>query len=356
MSLRIILTGGGTAGHVTPNLALLPYLKEEGFEVAYIGSYNFIESKLIPEAGIPYYGVSTGMLRRYKTLKNLTDPFKVFKGIRQAKKVIKEFKPDVIFSKGGYVGVPVTYAAKKCHVPVVLHESDMTPGLANKLCLPVASKICCNFPETVKLLPEKKAVLTGSPIRDELLEGDKDKGLKMCGFNDHKPVIMVIGGSLGAASINLAVREALPDLLKDFQIVHICGKGKLDEELVNKMGYIQFEYVTEGLNNLFAMADLVISRAGANSICEILALKKPNLLIPLSKQASRGDQILNAKSFEAQGYSMVLEDESCNAKNLLEKVTELYFLRQTYIDNMAKSTQTNANASIVAIIKELSKK
>ncbi len=354
MSGRIILTGGGTAGHVTPNLALLPYLKEQGFEVAYIGSYNFIESRLIPEAGIPYHGISTGMFRRYKTLKNLTDPFKVIKGIFQAKKIIKEFKPDVIFSKGGYVGVPVAYAAKLCRVPVVLHESDMTPGLANKLCLPMAKKICCNFPETLKLLPAKKAVLTGSPIRTELLTGNATLGRQMCGFVVSKPSIMVIGGSLGAASVNQAVREALPQLLKDFQIVHICGKGKLDESLNKTQGYVQFEYITEGLNNLFAMADLVISRAGANSICEILALKKPNLLIPLSK-ASRGDQILNAKSFEAQGYSMVLDDAECNAEHLVEKVTELYFLRQTYIDNMEKSGQTNAIKTILDVINKVKK-
>lgn len=346
---KIILTGGGTAGHVTPNLALLPYLEKADFEVAYIGSDEFIESRLIPEMGIPYCGISTGMLRRYKTIKNITDPFKVFKGIYQSIRYIKKFKPDVIFSKGGFVGLPVAYAGFLCRVPVIIHESDMTSGLANKLSLPVARKICCNFPETLSELPKKKAVLTGSPMRDELLKGISDNGYKMCGFTSDKPVIMIIGGSLGAASINKAVREALSVLLEDYQIVHICGKDKLDLNLENTKGYKQFEYVKDGLNDLFAMSDIIVSRAGANSICEILALKKPNLLIPLVK-ASRGDQILNANSFASQGYSMVLPDDECNSETLIEKVRELYNNKNKFIEAMNGSSQSNANESIIKVI------
>lgn len=349
-SKKIILTGGGTAGHITPNMALVPYLKEADFEVMYIGSVNSIESRLIPETDIPFIGISTGKLRRYLSLKNLSDPFRVIKGIFQAKKYIKKYKPDIVFSKGGYVGLPVAIGARLNRVPVVLHESDMTPGLANKLCLPFAKKICCNFPETVKQLPQNKAVLTGSPIRDEIFVGDRAEGISLCHFNTAKPVIMVIGGSLGAASVNEVVRSALPELLKDFQIVHICGKDKLDEALAGKEGYIQFEYVTDDLKHLFAMADIVISRAGANSICELLALKKPNLLIPLAK-GSRGDQLLNARSFEAQGYSVVLDEKDLNTETLIEKVTELYFTRQTYIDAMSKSAQINSNKRIVDVIK-----
>lgn len=351
---RIILTGGGTAGHVTPNLALVPFLKQEGFDITYIGSDQYLESRLVPETGLPYVGIKTGMLRRYRTVKNLTDPFRVLKGISQAKAFIKKYKPDVIFSKGGFVGLPVAYAGFLCHVPVIIHESDMTPGLANKLALPVVKKICCNFPETLSCLPKRKAVLTGSPIREEIFKGNAEKGRKLCGFVSDKPVIMAIGGSLGAASINKAIRDALPTLLGDFQIIHICGKDKLDSSLTNTPGYKQFEFVQDGLSDLFALADLVVSRAGANSICELLALKKPNLLIPLVK-ASRGDQILNANSFEAQGYSMVLPDDLCNAENLIEKITELYFLRQTYIDTMSRSKQTDAIKSIIAIIKAQAK-
>lgn len=351
---RIILTGGGTAGHVTPNLALLPYLKEAGFEVAYIGSDKYIESQLVPDEGIPYYGISTGMLRRYSTIKNLTDPFRVLKGICQAKRIIKQYRPNIIFSKGGFVGLPVAYAAFLCRIPVIIHESDMTPGLANKLSMPVAKRICCNFPETVKKIRGHKAILTGSPLRDELLSGDAATGRKLCGFKDSKPVVLVIGGSLGASSINKAIREALPTLLEDFNIIHICGQDKLDASIERTEGYKQFEYVTNNLNHLFALADLVVSRAGANSICEILALRKPNILIPLSK-ATRGDQILNAASFEAQGYSMILKDDECNAASISERITELYFLRQTYIDNMTKSSQGNAIKLILEVIRKYMK-
>ena len=305
---KIVLTGGGTAGHVTPNIALLPKLRELGYEIHYIGSYDGIEKKLIADFDIPYYGISTGKLRRYFDVKNFTDPFRVVKGFSEAKKILKQIKPDIVFSKGGFVSVPVVRAAASLKIPCIIHESDMTPGLANKLCIPVATKVCCNFPETLQNLPADKAVLTGSPIRGELTKGNKIAGLDLCGFSANQPVIMVIGGSLGAANVNKAVRDALPALLKDFQVVHLCGQGKVDNLLLNTKGYKQFEYVKAELKDLFAMADVVISRAGANAICELLALKKPNLLIPLVS-GSRGDQILNAKSFEAQGFSMVLSED-----------------------------------------------
>ncbi|MCR4990699.1 MAG: undecaprenyldiphospho-muramoylpentapeptide beta-N-acetylglucosaminyltransferase, partial [Lachnospiraceae bacterium] len=326
-------------------------LKNAGFKIAYIGSKDGIEGKLIADAGLPYYPISTGKLRRYFSFKNFTDPFRVLAGISQAKKIIKKERPNIVFSKGGFVGLPVVVAAKLCRVPVISHESDMSPGLANKLALPYSKRICCNFPETVKALPRKKAVLTGSPIRSELLSGSREKGLEICHFNSLRPVIMVIGGSLGAASVNEAVRKALPKLLPDFQIVHLTGKGKLDESYNNmsSKGYVQFEYVTDDLKHLFAMADLVISRAGANSICELVSLKKPNILVPL-KRGSRGDQVLNARSFEAQGFSIVVDDDENLADNLVEKVTELYFTRQTYIDCMSTSSQNNAIRTIVSLI------
>lgn len=293
MGKKIVLTGGGTAGHVTPNIALLPHLKELGYDIFYIGSYDGIEKKLISDFEIPYYGISTGKFRRYFDVKNFTDPFRVVKGYSEARKILKEIQPDLVFSKGGFVSVPVVRAAASLDIPSIIHESDMTPGLANKLCIPVADKICCNFPETLKLLPEGKAALTGSPIREELAKGNKIAAYDLCGFHPSKPVLMVIGGSLGAAAINKTVREALPELLKDFQVVHICGKEKVDNLLLNTKGYKQFEYVKGELKDLFAMADLVISRAGANSICELLALKKPNLLIPLPAASSRGLSLIH---------------------------------------------------------------
>lgn len=353
---KIVLTGGGTAGHVTPNIALIPKLQEEGYEIAYIGSYDGIEKKLIGDFDIPYTGISTGKFRRYLDVKNLTDPFRVIKGYAEAKKYLKEIKPDVVFSKGGFVSVPVVRAAASLKIPCIIHESDMTPGLANKLCIPVAEKVCCNFPETMKMLPEGKAVLTGSPIREELSKGNKLAGLELCGFTANKPVIMVTGGSLGAANVNKAVRNALPRLLEDFQVVHLCGKDKVDNLLLNTPGYKQFEYIKSEMKDLFAMADLVISRAGANAICELLALKKPNILIPLPASSSRGDQILNAKSFEAQGFSIVIDEDDLTTDLLVDKVHELYFSKQTYHDAMGKSGQMDSIKTIVQLINEAAEK
>ena len=347
---RIVFTGGGTAGHVTPNIALFPKLRELGYDIHYIGSYEGIEKKLIEDYKIPYYGISTGKLRRYFDPKNFSDPFRVIKGFAEAKKILKTLKPDVVFSKGGFVSVPVVRAAASLKIPCIIHESDMTPGLANKLCIPVASKICCNFPETLTGLPAEKAVLTGSPIREELSKGNKFHAMDLCGFTSGKPVILVIGGSLGAAGVNSLVRDALPQLLEDFQIVHICGKDKIDNLLLNKQGYKQFEYVKEDLKDLFALADIVISRAGANAICELLALRKPSLLIPLPASSSRGDQILNAKSFESQGFSMVADEDDLTPYTLVEKVHELYFTRQSFIDAMQNSSQRNSIATIIELI------
>ena len=352
---KIVLTGGGTAGHVTPNIALIPELQKQGYEVHYIGSYEGIESRLIPELGIPYYGISSGKLRRYIDPKNLSDPFKVIRGYGQARHLLKVIRPDVVFSKGGFVSVPVVVAAKTRHIPCVIHESDMTPGLANKISMPSASKICCNFPETIEHLPAGKAVLTGSPIRQELLSGDKYKALEFLHFTQDKPVIMVVGGSLGSVAVNDAVRSILPELLQSFQVVHLCGKGKIDESLKDLKGYAQFEYIKDELKDLFALTDLVISRAGANAICELLALHKPNLLIPLSANASRGDQILNARSFERQGYSVVLEEEELNHDVLLKAITDLYQNRETYIQTMKNSPQQNSIDTIIDLIESVAR-
>lgn len=350
---KIVLTGGGTAGHVTPNIALIPKLKEMGYEIHYIGSYDGIEKKLIEDYGIPYYGVSTGKFRRYMDPKNFSDPFRVLKGLSEAKKILKEIKPDVIFSKGGFVSVPVVRAAGSLKIPCVIHESDLTPGLANKLCIPIATKVCCNFPETIQYIKGDKAVVTGSPIREELRLGKKEEAYKLCGFDNSKPVVLVIGGSLGAMAVNQIVRDALPRLLEDFQVVHICGKEKMDNLLINKPGYKQFEYVKAELKDIFAMADVVISRAGANAICELLALRKPNLLIPLPTKASRGDQLLNAESFETQGFSMVVPEEELDEDILVDRVHELYFQRDTYIENMSKSGMHDSITTIVGIIEDL---
>ena len=353
---KILLTGGGTAGHVTPNIALLPHLKEAGYEISYVGSYAGMEKELIEAQHIPYYGISSGKLRRYFDPKNFSDPFKVIKGLGQAIHLIHKLKPDVIFSKGGFVSVPVVLAARFCHVPAIIHESDLTPGLANKIAIPCATKVCCNFPETMKYLPAEKAVLTGSPIRRELLSGNAAAARKLCGFDESRPVLFVIGGSSGSVIINNAVREALPTLLKEFQVIHMCGKGNLEPTLAPTNGYHQIEYIGKELRDIFAMSDVVVSRAGANSICELLALRKPHILIPLSAAASRGDQILNAESFERQGYSYVIQEENLTNDTLLRGITHVMEHRQEYIAAMEQSKLNEAIATILGLLHEAADK
>ena len=352
---RIVLTGGGTAGHVTPNMALIPKLKEAGYDVQYIGSYEGIEKKLIEEMQIPYHGISSGKLRRYFDLKNFSDPFRVVKGYSEARQLMKALKPDIVFSKGGFVSVPVVLAAKAKKIPCIIHESDMTPGLANKIAIPSATKVCCNFPETITHLPEGKAVLTGSPIREELFTGNKQEALDSLGFTKDKPTLMVIGGSLGSVAINNAIRKNVDALLENFQIIHCCGKDHLDESLEGKAGYRQFEYVKKELASYLALADVVVSRAGANAICELLALRKPNVLIPLSAAASRGDQILNAASFEKSGYSKVIQEEDVTDEALIAAVKEVYENRETYIAAMNQSELANPIETILNLILEESK-
>ncbi len=351
---KIIMTGGGTAGHVTPNIALMPELKNRGYEISYIGSYAGMEKELIENCGIPYTGIASGKLRRYFDIKNFSDPFRVIQGYFQAKSILKKERPDVVFSKGGFVSVPVVLAAGSLHIPAIIHESDMTPGLANKIAMRGAAKICCNFPETIKALPADKAVLTGTPIRAELLSGDPKKAYEFTGLDDKKPILLIIGGSQGSVFVNTALRKSLDDLLQDFYIIHLCGKGNLDESLKDKAGYVQYEYISTELPDLFAAANVVISRAGANSICELLALHKPNILIPLSLNASRGDQILNARSFEAQGFSYVMEEETVSEDTLCAAVRRVYEDRDKYINAMNDSGQMDSIKTIADLIDEIS--
>ena len=348
---KIVLTGGGTAGHVTPNLALIPELVKEGWSVSYIGAHDGIEKTLIEKIGVDYYGVSTGKLRRYFSTKNFTDMFRVVGGVKEAASLIHKLRPDVVFSKGGFVAVPVVLGAKMNGVPVIIHESDITPGLANKIAIPFAKKVCTTFPETLQYIPTKKGINTGTPIRKELFLGDEKKGLEICGFNRQKPILMMMGGSLGSVKINTDLRKALPKILKDFQLIHICGKGNLDKSLDSMDGYKQFEYLSEELPHIFAIAEIVISRAGSNSISEFLALKKPNLLIPLSAKASRGDQILNAESFEKQGFTMVLREEDMNPETILQGIEVLYEKREMFIERMNQSHLSDGVKAVMNVIR-----
>ncbi len=349
---KIIMTGGGSAGHVTPNLALVPKLKELGYEIEYIGTKDGIERKIIEDENIKYHAISSGKLRRYFDIKNFTDPFKVLKGILQAIVILKKEKPNIVFSKGGFVAVPVVIAAHLSKIPVIAHESDLTPGLANRLSAPYCTRVCVTFPESVKNIKDNKGVLTGTPIREELLKGSRILGRQICGFEDKKPVLLIIGGSLGSKFINDTIRKVIDKLIESYNIVHICGKGNIDKSLESRKSYKQFEYISEELPHVMNAADIVISRAGANAIFELLALRKPNLLIPLSKKSSRGDQILNAASFERSGYSLVIQEDDLNERILLEKLEELYENKDKFINKMSSSSIKNGVDNIIRLIQE----
>ena len=343
MPKTIVLTGGGSAGHVTPNLALIPLLQEHGWDIHYIGTQDGIERSLL--AGVPgvtYHAISAGKLRRYRDLRNLTDPFRVVAGCGQAGAILKQVSPRVLFSKGGFVAVPVTAAAYFRHVPVVCHESDLTPGLANRISAKFATTICTTFDETAVMLGAKGQA-TGAPLRDTLFAGRREEGLQLCGFSGQKPVLMMTGGGLGAQAVNECLRSALPALLPQFDIVHLCGKGNLTD--IDQPGYRQFEYVEEGMPHLLASADLVLTRAGSNTIFELLALGKPHLLVPLPLSASRGDQLKNAESFAKKGYSMVLFQENMTPDTLTHALETLYTDRNRYISAMTSPVQGGMQVS-----------
>ncbi|AFY73138.1 UDP-N-acetylglucosamine--N-acetylmuramyl-(pentapeptide) pyrophosphoryl-undecaprenol N-acetylglucosamine transferase [Synechococcus sp. PCC 7502] len=348
---KIILTGGGTAGHVTPNIALIPRLQSLGWEVEYIGSKHGIEQRLISELHIPFYGIASGKLRRYFDLQNFIDPFKIIKGVFDAYFLLRKIKPDIIFSKGGFVTVPVILGAWANGIPIIIHESDITPGLANKISIPFATKICVTFPETLKYIPQ--AVFTGLPIRTEILGGNAERGREFCGFKQELPILLVIGGSSGSEKINLAVRKILGQLITKFQVIHGCGKDNTDRNFDDLPNYKQVEYLGAELADVLAIADVIISRAGANSIFEFLALKKPHLLIPLSKAASRGDQILNAQSFQHLGYSSVLSEEDLTSESLWQAINQLYDRRQEYIEAMTGSEIGDIISRITQLIEQV---
>lgn len=353
----IVLTGGGSAGHVIPNIALIPQLMKAGWSVEYIGSVSGIEREIVESLGnVRYHPISTGKLRRYIDLRNLKDPFRVLRGVAQSYRLLRKIRPDVVFSKGGFVSVPVIIGSRLNRIPVIIHESDMTPGLANRISIPFASKVCVTFPETLKLLPKHKAEYTGSPIRADIVNGQANKGRERCGFHTHLPILMVMGGSLGSQAINRRIRESLEVLLPRFQIIHICGKGNVDELYKDTVGYRQFEYINDGLPDILAMVDMVVSRAGANSIFEFLALKKPMLLIPLTLQASRGDQILNAQSFEKLGYCRVLYEEDISQSTLYQAIIDLYEDRASYVARMEQSVTTHSVNHIIQLIEQFARK
>ncbi len=349
--MKIVLTGGGTAGHVSGNMALVPELKKRGFTIDYIGTMRGIERTIVAkDPDITYHPIMAGRLIRQICVQNFKNIFKFIRGVKEARELINEIKPDIVFSKGGYVTVPVVMAAHKCKIPVIIHESDYTPGLANKIATKYASKVCTTFKETTDMFKKDKAVWTGSPLRDELFSGNKVKGYAITGFDSTKPVILVMGGSSGALAINNLVRASVYELTKKFNIIHICGKGGSLPEYNNIPGYKQFDYVTDELPHLFAITDMAVSRAGANAIFEFLAANIPMLLIPLPKDASRGDQILNAESFSKRGFAIMRDQNALNKDNFTDSVNELYSRKDEIKETMKKSAVNNGKKQILDLI------
>ena len=352
---KIVLTGGGTLGHVTPHLALIPRLKEAGYEIHYIGTENGMEApKMRAVEGITYHAVKSGKLRRYHDWKNFTDPFRVIAGAFQSARLMGKIKPDVVFSKGGFVAVPVVFGAWLHRIPVLCHESDLTPGLANKLCKPFATRFATTFPECAEALGTK-AEMTGTPLRPELFHGDKAKGLSLLGFDGQKPVLLMMGGSSGAQSVNACLRKAIPELTPDFDVAHICGKGNLDAELEGTPGYRQIEFLDADLPDVLACTDLVLSRAGANALCEFQALGRPMLLIPYPKGASRGDQILNAKSLEKRGLCRVLLQENMTAETMVKEIRETWAERDTLTEALKNAPPADGTKRVLEMIQEIQK-
>ncbi|WP_049309038.1 undecaprenyldiphospho-muramoylpentapeptide beta-N-acetylglucosaminyltransferase [Staphylococcus aureus] len=338
---KIAFTGGGTVGHVSVNLSLIPTALSQGYEALYIGSKNGIEREMI-ESQLPeikYYPISSGKLRRYISLENAKDVFKVLKGILDARKVLKKEKPDLLFSKGGFVSVPVVIAAKSLNIPTIIHESDLTPGLANKIALKFAKKIYTTFEETLNYLPKEKADFIGATIREDLKNGNAHNGYQLTDFNENKKVLLVMGGSLGSKKLNSIIRENLDALLQQYQVIHLTGKGLKDAQ-VKKSGYIQYEFVKEDLTDLLAITDTVISRAGSNAIYEFLTLRIPMLLVPLGLDQSRGDQIDNANHFADKGYSKAIDEEQLTAQILLQELNEMEQERTRIINNMKSYEQS----------------
>jgi len=333
---KIAFTGGGTIGHVAVNLALIPEAQKRDIETIYIGSKNGIEKEMITDSAkdTKYIPISSGKLRRYLSFENLKDVFKVLKGVLDARKVLKKEKPDLVFSKGGFVSVPVIIAAKSLKIPSIVHESDVTPGLANKISMKFANKMYTTFEETLKYVPKEKSDYIGAIIREDLRDGSKEEGYQLTGFNDQLPVLLIMGGSLGSKALNKAIRDNLDYLTKKYQIIHLTGKGHVDQNIKNA-NYVQYEFVSNELMHFYAITDTVISRAGANAIYEFATMKLPMLLIPLGLDQSRGDQIDNAKIFEKNGYAKVLQEKDVNQSNLISQLDKLENEREDIIDKMS---------------------
>jgi len=350
---NIVLTGGGTAGHVTPHLALLPHLITAGYQIHYIGTEKGMERGLMEsQPGVIYHAVKTGKLRRYFSWQNLTDPFRVIAGAFEAYRILGQIKPDIVFSKGGFVAVPVVAAAALRGIPVLAHESDLSPGLANRISARFAGRVATAFPECAQKLGEK-GIHTGLPIREALFEGERQRGLQLAGFKGDKPVVLVMGGSQGARAINEALRRALPGLLPRMDILHLCGQGHLDPAFPDTRGYFQAEFLGEELPHALAASDVILSRAGATAIFEFQALRKPMLLVPYPKGASRGDQIENANSLAARGLAHVLYQDEMTPQTLAQALIDLMGDARRLEGALEAAPPADGRAAVMKLIGEM---
>lgn len=347
---KVVLTGGGTVGHVMLNKLLIPDFINQDTEPVYIGSKDGIEKEIINSTCIRYREISSGKLRRYLSLENLKDMFKVLKGILDARKILKKEKPEFVFSKGGFVSVPVVLASKSLNIPVYIHESDLTPGLANKIAAKFATKIFVTFKKTMDLLPEGKTEYIGPVTRDDLVVGTEKTGYELTSFTHDKPVLLIMGGSLGSQSINQFIRDNIDTLTQEMQLIHLCGYGNIDESLQGRKGYVQYEFVKDDLAHLMKISDFVVGRSGSNAIFEFLLNEKPMILIPLPLSQSRGDQIENASFFEEKGYAAVIHEENLTIQEFQNKIDSLQNNRSEIVKRMK---QFNGGFKSEALVNQL---
>lgn len=347
--MKILLTGGGTAGHVMPHLALLDDLRKNFKDIIYVGSISGMEKDIIKnQKNIKYFPIETTKFVRKKFWKNLFIPFKLIKGINQSRKIIKSEKPDIVFSKGGYVSLPVVIASKQCKIPVIAHESDLEMGLANKLSKPYCKVICTSFEKTAQGC--KKAVCTGSPIRKDMIKS-KQSAMAKLSINTTKPILVVTGGSLGAKFINEKIWSEIFELTSKFFVLHLTGKNNINQKFLNTPDYKQIDF-TMDMGTILSCADIIVSRAGSNTIFELAVLKKPMLLIPLPKGNSRGDQVENAKYFNSQGLANFATQDQLETEQLSKHIFQTYSERNVLIANLEKSEIQPGNKNILKIILE----
>lgn len=349
----IVFTGGGTAGHVTPNIALIEKFHESGWNIHYIGSRDGIEKNII--SNIPfafYYAIHCDKIRRYFSWRHFLAPYRIMLGLFQSFFILRRIRPSIIFSKGGYVSFPVCVAAKLLGISVIVHESDLSPGLANQVSFPFARLIFVSMEKTVESFKNpKNVIVSGSPVRSSFAKASKDKGLRLLDFAEEKPILLVFGGGLGSEFLNKAVHDLLPKIHKDYNIVHLTGKDKSDTSLNGQYeNYRQFEYLHDEFADVLAASDFVIARAGANSIYEVMLMEKPAILVPLSLAASRGDQMQNALYFQSVGAAIVMKEEELSAEFVMIRLIFLQRHKENIIENIKKLNLKNGTEEIFRLI------